>query len=325
MRASNRILVVRTLFAALACAALASSVEAAPKGSSSASLSGRSKPRVPGVKQASVSSLESPRSTVQPEGRLGAQVPSSGTRAAESPWAISGSIEHYMKHRRDHDAYSVLTLDMGYKFDALNSVRLLQTATKYTVVVKDDAEFLLDDTTVQYTRVLLKDWNGFSIRLRPGLSLPTSRESGKQGIVTRASLSLPVARQFFSKRLTATYTPLYRYQVNRFKTRIGGSPLRKHSLAHTMSLSYALTEKLSAATTAQGQYNWDEQSPYATVDTRPKGSYAFDAGFSYAIYGSVDIGIGYSTSDSFIKDGRYDVNLYDPAAARYYLTLSSTL
>lgn len=241
------------------------------------------------------------------------------------PWSARASGEFYAKHRRDHDAYAVTTLDLNYKFDDLNSARILQSATKYTVVPQGDAEFLLDDTTIQYTRVLIKDWNGFGVRVRPGLSLPVSRESGKQGIVSRPSVSLPIARKFIAGKVSTSYTPFYRYQINRFQTRISGAPLRKHSLGHTLALSYSITEKFAASVTGQGQYNWDEQSPYAKVDPRPKGNYIFDSGLSYAFNENFEIGAGFAQSDGFIREGRYDVNVYDPSTSRYYLTLSAAL
>ncbi len=271
-----------------------------------------------------------PRASPAVSAAVKATAGATGKTAAKAPeekpaFSARGSSEYYMKHRRDHDAYAVMALDLSYRFDGENSVRVLQTATKYTVVPQGDADFLLDDTTLQYTRLLVKDWNGFEARLRPSLSVPTSRESGRQGIVSRLGLSVPITRKFASGRVAATYTPFYRYQINRFRTRIGGAPLREHSLGHTLALAYSLTERLAAEAVGQGQYNWNEQSPYAQVDARPQGGYAFGAGLSYGFGENVAVGAGYSQSDAFIRDGRYDVNLYDPVTSRYYLSLSVAL
>ncbi|MCM2280275.1 MAG: hypothetical protein NDI61_00355 [Bdellovibrionaceae bacterium] len=245
--------------------------------------------------------------------------------AKSSAWSASASGEYYVKHRRDHEAHSDVTLSVNYKWSDASSFSLRQTGTKYMVVPYGEPEFVIDDTTLIYTRLLLKDWNGFSVRARPSLSLPTSRESGRQGIVSRPTLALPISREFLGKKLTASYTPLYRYQINRFQTRIGGAPLPQHALAHTLGLSYAFTESISASVSAQGQYVWSEQSPYAQVPPRPRGQYAYDANLSYKITGYLDVGIGYLQSDKFIKEGRYDVNLYDPSTSRYYISLATAL
>jgi hypothetical protein len=235
------------------------------------------------------------------------------------------NADHYLKHRRDHDAYTGLTLDLIYKLSKRDSVRVLQTATKYQVVNRQEPEFLLNDMSLQYARNLVQDWHEISLGLRPSLTLPISRDSGRQGIVSRPSLTLVADRKFLGGRLFTRYAPSYAYQINRYKTRIGGAPLQQHSLGHTVQLGYDVTKKISVGVAAVGAYNWDEQSPYSNIDSRPKGSYLYDASVGYAIHENVEVAVGYSQGDAFMKEGRYDVNFYDPATSRYYFTLGASL
>ena len=245
-----------------------------------------------------------------------------GPQSVQKNWSATASAEYYAKTRTDNDDYTDLSVDLGYRFSKKDSMRVLQTATKYQVVPAGDEEFLLNDTTIQYTRLLSENYGGFDWRLRPAFTLPTSRDSGRQGIVSRPSLMLMIGHKFFHGRMNVSYRPSYLYQINRYQTRIDGRPLREHMVSNSLIVSYSLSQAWSAMVMGVAQYYWDQQSPYAQEPVRMKGVYSWIAGIEYAVNETISLGLNYVQSDAFWKEGRYDVNVYDPASSRVSFALS---
>ena len=68
-----------------------------------------------------------------------------------------------------------------------------------------------------------------------------------------------------------------------------------------------------------------EKSPFALDDPPTHGAYSYAAYIGYKFTPHVTSRLGYTQDDNFIKDGRYEVNLYNSDTSRYFLALDLIL
>ena len=67
-----------------------------------------------------------------------------------------------------------------------------------------------------------------------------------------------------------------------------------------------------------------EKTAYDANPRRIHGDYLFETYLSYQILQSLGAHVGYSYSDSMIKEGMYEISLYDYAKSRWLLGVEYT-
>jgi hypothetical protein len=274
-----------------------------------------------------VSNTSSSSNLTSAQGQL-TQTVSVPAPVANSETGFSGGIssEYYPQFRDGQETFTDILLDLGYRFDDKNSVKVLQPGRVIGVVSSEDPtqgkkiEYKGADTMLRYGRVLAKGAMGWDWGLRTEVTLPVSKGSVANHVISRPTLMVLATRKFFAETLTLSYRPYYTYQINENATGADGKPLPQHFLGHLLITQLKVTDWLSLEGVFQGVMNWDQEAPAPLSNsTEEMGSYLYDFSVGVSPVEPLTLKVGYSQSDAFLKNDKYDVALYNPDTTRYYL------
>lgn len=225
-----------------------------------------------------------------------------------------------ISNRDDARPTTDLTVDAYLQLAPRHKLRLVQGITKhYEIAQIGGNEIEATDTSLSWYWRLADDWNSFEVSLRTVLTAPLSLTSQRDGVITRPMLQLQLTRRFFDGALVVSYRPHVQYHWNRFTGSPGGTPLRRISLGHSVVAEGHPLSKVVLALSAVAAYHFPET--VAAGPQSPKGSYEIDMSAGYELSPSVVARLGMLQSDSFLKAGRLEVFLYDPAQTRFYAAL----
>lgn len=226
--------------------------------------------------------------------------------------------------RSDARPTTDLTLDAFYTIADGHRIRLIQGLTKhYEIPTIGGNEIEAADTSLSYYYRLAADLQGFSVTLRPIVTLPLSVKSREDGVVTRPMFQIQATRKFLDGALVVSYRPHVQFHWNRFTSSQGGTPLRRWSLGHALVAAMRPLSRVVLVASGTGSYHFLES--IAVDSGSGQGSYEFDLSAGYEITPAVVGRFGMLQSDSFLKAGRLDVSVYDPARTRFYASLEVTL
>jgi hypothetical protein len=245
---------------------------------------------------------------------------------AEKSWSAVTSIEHYLGFRPDVYDYTQLYADFTYKLGSgatlgKDKLRILQGLQKHYDVAVTEDEIRFDDTALFWyhdfeTKILL-----FNSTLRISTTLPVSTVSQNNGNITRSSAMLQFTRKFFKNSVTLRYWPSFTYYFNSFTTTVSGTPLTEATLGNRIITEFSLTSRLTFSLDASYTFLFSHKSPFAQSSPSANGKYALSAEFGYEIASQLGARLGFSQADSFTKEGRYEILVFDPYASQGYLAL----
>ncbi len=237
------------------------------------------------------------------------------------PYKLGLSIGHYFSYRSDVSPISSATFNGTYQLNTRDSAVMILNVNKLYSISQFDNEFALDDLTFFYNHILHPSYGGMKWNMKLGATVPTSKQSQTAGIISRPSIGLNVSRQFFDRHLTLTYSLGYQYNILKFYTSIDGQPLNQSSLSNVFVAGYALADHWSLNLSVLWAYNFLAQNPNQTGDLYNNNRYGFDGNVSYQLASFMNAKLGMSQLDQYVKNGRYEINLYDPITVRYYLAV----
>lgn len=230
------------------------------------------------------------------------------------------AVDQYLSLREDQKAFTQLYWDALFKINDTSSLRLFQGATvNYEVASYGENDIDLSDTYFYYYHMLSKDFYSLAVKLRGSFTLSLSEKSRNDDVLSRPSLRLEITRKFFDDKLSLSYRPFIQYHLNRYSTTVGGTPLKQWSLGHALVSSYSVLPSLKLNLSLFGVYHFIYSAPFSGNSGPPKGSYEFDLSLAYEWDSFLTTRVGFYQADSFIKDGRYELYLYDPAGTRTYI------
>ena len=238
---------------------------------------------------------------------------------AEKPWSVGVDVEHHLGFQSDIYPYTQFGVLGVFKPSERHTISVAQPMKKlYEVPQYGESEFQLDDTSISHNFQIAEDFYGFGLNWKTGITLPVSQFSRSRGVITKPSVALKVDRKFLDERLTLSYQPFYRYYFKQYTTTVSGTPLPVMTLGHTLGAEFELLPKLSLSLSGTGSYSWKEKHPTATQDPPVDGDYGYETALGYEISKNLNMKVGYGQADSFVKDGRYEVQIFDPGVSRFF-------
>ena len=247
------------------------------------------------------------------------------TQVKQNPWSGAISASHFQATRSDQRSVTDFSLGASYQVSKKGSISASLPFSKlYSVPVGAD-EIQLGDIRLAYSHKLPWKWAGFSFKGKIGATASSSRKSMDNDLISRPSLKLSAKRNL-SKRLSLSLSSSYQYYWKLYKQTLSGSLLPRSALGASIGLSYAFNDRLSASASLGGKKYWTEQSVNQTSNSiGQKGNYSFGLGLGYQVTKKFSTSLGYSQGDRFMRNGRYEIVLYDPAASTVSLGMSLAL
>lgn len=239
----------------------------------------------------------------------------------EKPFSVLFNSQHHVGLGTGVDPYTQFVLGGAYKFSDVHEVSLIVPAKKlYTAPRYGVSELQFDDTYIYHLMTLSPDLFGFRLQWRSGFTLPTSYESIFGGIYSVPSGALIVSRDLIENKLKLSYQPYTRYYFKSKLTSSNGEPLPKVDLGNKMVATYFILPDLSFSLGASAETEWVEEVVRKSKPNEPNhyGKYGYEVSSAYQITKVLGLELGYGETDSFIDDGKYEVNVYDPEQARMY-------
>ena len=235
------------------------------------------------------------------------------------PWSVVVGADQYLGFYENTGQYTSFTLSPSYKINDRNTVLIVQGIDKYYEVPQINGEEVsFSDMSLRHIYTLFPDINGFSLKWRTSATLPLSTVSRDQDNITKLGGMFIASRKFFDV-FTLTYKPFISYSVNQFSTTVGGKPLKRGALGNYIEGQIDFTDKLNLFNRFMAQYNSYERVAGDNKPRQPEGDYLFESFLGYQVVKNLEAHVGYSYSDSMIKQGRYEMNIYDTEKSRWLM------
>lgn len=253
--------------------------------------------------------------------------PAAGTTATSTavvkedkkPWSVVVGADQYFGFYENTGQYTSFTLNPSYKIDDRNTVLIVQGIDKYYEVPQiGGEEFSFSDMSLRHVYLLNPDVYGWSLKWRTSATLPISTLSRDQGNITKLGGMAIASRKFFDI-FTFTYRPFISYAVNQYTTSVGGKPLKLGSVGNYVEGQIDFTDKFNLFNRFMAQYNAYERTAYDSKPRQLEGDYLFESYLGYDVLKNMSAHVGYSYSDSMIKQGRYEMNIYDVEKSRWLM------
>lgn len=236
-------------------------------------------------------------------------------------YKLGMSLGHFFSYRSDISAVTSITANAAYKMNDRDSATLVWNMNKFYNIAVTEDEVALDDPTLAFTHILHPDYAGLKWTMKLGATIPVSKLSQRNGITSRPSIGIGISRQFFDKKLTLAYNLGFQYTILQYFTTIDGMPLNQSSLSNVFVAKYDLSEAWSMNLSMLWAQNFLAANPNQTTEVYNNGKYGFDGNVSYKATSYLNARVGMSQNDQFMKNGRYEINLYDPMTVRYYMAV----
>jgi hypothetical protein len=239
----------------------------------------------------------------------------------ERAYKLGMSLGHFFSYRTDISPVTSITANAAYKINDRDNLALVWNLNKFYNIAVTEDEVALDDPTFAYSHVLHPDFWGLKWGMKLGATIPVSKVSQRNGITSRPSIGLGISRQFFDKKLTLAYNLGFQYTILQYTTTIDGMPLNQSSLSNVFAAKYDVSDAWSLNLSILWAQNFLAASPNQTGEVYNNGKYGFDGNISYKVATYMNARVGMSQNDQFMKNGRYEINVYDPMTVRYYLAV----
>ena len=251
-----------------------------------------------------------------------------------APKSYSASLSHSLGARDDSDPVTSMAFGASFERGELG-FSIVQPFVKYYVINDGEAELQAADTVLS-VKAASGEYGGFATKASASLTLPVSKFSKDQGVLTKIKASVVASRSFLQEKLSYSVSPAFWYHVNKYTTTVsgvgegGGYPLLSHKMGVSQSLSYEWMEGLHS--NAQIAYI---QQFYHDIGYRNRVSTAKDNALLSENY-SVSVGMSYKVSELVTADISYDQSslsertygvreyyLFDEYSTQYIFSLSS--
>lgn len=240
------------------------------------------------------------------------------TATSHAKVGVDASLEQGVPQREDLATSTYLEVSPSLKVGEKGSIRLVQGLTKYyTIDEVGGEEFAFEDTVLSYSHSIAKDFHSFAIGAKLSASLPLSSASRNTGVYSRPQASLSVSRKFFGDRLSIAYSPYVQTYFNEYSTSPNGVPLRYLSLGNRLTAEFGLPAGFRVGGLVHGTYH------FTGGDTN--GRYGYDLNLGYEINSILSARVGISHADRYVREGRYEILLYDPLVTRSYAAVDISL
>lgn len=231
------------------------------------------------------------------------------------------SLDHNMGFSDQMDSYSIVTGVLKFHPHERHTLTIYQEIEKAYVVDAGQSDVKPADT-ILYHSINLGTTSIFSFGWRTGASIPISEKSQDDGINSRVSGRLSLGANLLKDRVTLYYRPAVLYNFNQYKQDIAQKPLNLWGHSHTFLLESKFTDRLSLATTWNQTFMFAEPTEFQNEPPPVAGKYTFDIFAGYDIITEkLGVRLGYTQSDSDVKDGLYEVSLYNDETSVYYIGL----
>lgn len=211
-----------------------------------------------------------------------------------------------------------------------------QGLSKGFVINEDESEFELTDTSVSFQKSVWKEGilaqYGFSNRLSLSLTLPVSKYSRDNDIISRFAAGGQTAKKWMEGRLITSFGASLAYYSSIFQSAsssdgVGGSPLPYLSFLLTQGSSYKLTDSFSIRYSFSYRetlyYDLDPTSTESELATNlPDQTYQFYLSSSYLVSEKVNIGGGFIQGNQLLRPGTADFVLYDVERSQWIVSVS---
>ncbi|MBY0315124.1 MAG: hypothetical protein K2Q26_06370 [Bdellovibrionales bacterium] len=233
------------------------------------------------------------------------------------PWMMSIDINHLPETRDDNDAVTEMSLLFDYLASPTHTFRLIQGVQKLYEIRPGQSEVYPSDTT--FSHLWRSPWQAAGVKFIwvNSLTLPISEDSQNRDLLTTATSQLrfnyAVDRFFFSFR------PFARYHAYEFKTSPEGDLLPLYTLGASLLSTASITDRLTLVASfayTSVYLTASEFSSRSTVEPESQGRYSIDLSLNYDWTHKISTYLYYGAGDSYILDGRYEINVYDPRTTR---------
>lgn len=239
---------------------------------------------------------------------------------AQNAWGIELSLFHEKGLRQEVRDRTSLEVVWDWNLSENRKIRVDQIASRLYDIRPPETEFSIEDTLIYYYQKFTD--TGFSLRL--GLTAPLSQFSRTQGVLTKVSATLQMARTVIPSTWTLATWPYFQYQINRYTTSVDGTPHTKFRLGNTIHSDWQIGKGFSHRLIFDAAYVWSE-SPIGSTQDRVLGKYSWETYIGYGITSDLDARLGYLQGDDFTKNGRYEILFFDPNVSVFYAALDYRL
>lgn len=244
-------------------------------------------------------------------------------KEANNKLSVSASGTHSDGFRDDIDSTSSFSVSGSYKISEKVSISAFQSLRKYYYYDEyRGQEFVWSDFRLGASYAL-DSFEKYLDAVSFGISydLPSSRKSSDKELNGRVRARFSITKSFFDKKLSVTYTPYGTWNLNQNKQTLEGSVNTQFVLGNSLSLSYAVSEKLSLSASAGFGQSYEEKGDFQSQGRNSGGGFVdLGANLSWMVSKSWSLTAGYAHGESQEKGGAIEFYAFDPGVSSWYLS-----